>query len=80
MLTNVANVTTVFGFVAAPLAPVLGTVGMVVVGVQFLYQKYQAMYVESFTGRKLLLILLCDKPAVRSLSRRVHRGSHPDSA
>ena len=80
VLSSVSNLTTVVGVVAGPFAPVVGAVGMAFFGVKLLSQKYQAMCVKSFTGLKVLLIFSCDKPVVRSVSRGIHRGSHPNSA
>ena len=80
VLSSVSNLTTVAGVVAGPFAPVVGVAGMVVFGAKFLSQKYHAMCVKSFTGLKVLLIFSCDKPVVRSVSRGIHRGSHPNSA
>jgi len=49
MLSNLSAVTTIASGVAAACTPVLTGAGITVVAVEFLLQKYQAMYAKSFT-------------------------------
>ena len=51
-LTNLSSLTIFAAGVAAPFAPWLTGAGITAVAVQFLSQKYQAMYVKIITGRK----------------------------
>ncbi|SRR6266702_7717074 len=63
MLTALSDLTSIAGAVAATFTQVLSGAGIAVVAVKFLCQKYQAMYVKSYTtGRKLISIFPCNSP------------------